>query len=43
MIQNRNQKDIFNVDKTVVFFCTPAKKIKFKEDKCHGGKLRLTL
>lgn len=47
MIQDRNPKDIFNVDETGLFFkCTPDKTLAFKDEKCHGGKLskeRLTL
>lgn len=47
MIQDRNPKDIFNVDETGLFFkCTPDKTLAFKDEKCHGGKLskeRITL
>lgn len=47
MIEDRNPKDIFNVDETGLFFkCTPNKTLAFKDEKCHGGKLskeRLTL
>lgn len=40
MIQDRDPKDIFNVDETGLFFkCTPDKTLAFKEEKCHGGKL----
>lgn len=47
MIQDRDEKNIFNVDETGLFFkCTPDKTLAFKDEKCHGGKLskeRLTL
>lgn len=47
MIQDRDQKNIFNVDETGLFFkCTPDKTLAFKDEKCHGGKLskeRVTL
>lgn len=47
MIQDRDPKNIFNVDETGLFFkCTPDKTLAFKNEKCHGGKLskeRVTL
>lgn len=47
MIQDRNPKDIFNVDETGLFYkCTPDRTLAFKDEKCHGGKLskeRITL
>uniref|UniRef100_A0A1B6KQS9 HTH CENPB-type domain-containing protein n=1 Tax=Graphocephala atropunctata TaxID=36148 RepID=A0A1B6KQS9_9HEMI len=47
MIQDRDPKNIFNVDETGLFFkCTPDKTLAFKDEKCHGGKLskeRVTL
>lgn len=47
MIQDRDPRNIFNVDETGLFFkCTPDKTLAFKDEKCHGGKLskeRITL
>lgn len=47
MIQDVDERDIFNVDETGLFFkCTPDKTLAFKDEKCHGGKLskeRITL
>ena len=39
IIENTQDKDIFNVDETGLFFkCTPAKTLAFKGEKCSGGK-----
>lgn len=46
-IQDRNAKDIFNVDETGLFYkCTPDKTLTLKNERCSGGKLskeRVTL
>lgn len=37
IIQDREAKNIFNVDETALFFkCTPNKTLAFKDEKCHG-------
>ena len=39
MIEETPAKDIFNVDKTGLFYkCTPDKTLTFKGDHCSGGK-----
>lgn len=39
MIEDRNAKDIFNVDETGLFYkCTPDKTLAFKGERCSGGK-----
>ncbi|UYV80385.1 hypothetical protein LAZ67_19000038 [Cordylochernes scorpioides] len=47
LIQDKDARDVFNVDETGLFFkCTPDKTLAFKHEKCHGGKLskeRVTL
>ncbi|UYV78371.1 K02A2.6-like [Cordylochernes scorpioides] len=47
LIQDKEARDVFNVDETGLFFkCTPDKTLAFKHEKCHGGKLskeRVTL
>ncbi|UYV71793.1 hypothetical protein LAZ67_9000425 [Cordylochernes scorpioides] len=47
LIQDKDARDVFNVDETGLFFkCTPDKTLAFKHENCHGGKLskeRVTL
>lgn len=39
IIKHAQDRDIFNVDETGLFFkCTPAKTLAFKGEKCSGGK-----
>ncbi|GBM58486.1 Tigger transposable element-derived protein 4 [Araneus ventricosus] len=40
IIRNYNEKDIFNADETGLFYkLTPNQTLKFKGEKCVGGKL----
>ncbi|GBN31364.1 Tigger transposable element-derived protein 4 [Araneus ventricosus] len=40
IIRNYDEKDIFNADETVLFYkLTPNQTLKFKGEKCVGGKL----
>ncbi|UYV78372.1 hypothetical protein LAZ67_16001109 [Cordylochernes scorpioides] len=37
LIQDKEARDVFNVDETGLFFkCTPDKTLAFKHEKCHG-------